>query len=159
TPSQLAASPPSSPPASPSPPAYAPHIPTNNPWVSPRPGETATPSVAAGGNANQSPFGNAPVVPASQAPPIALDGFCPVTLLETVARDPADRSAWRKGDRQFGAIHRGRTYLFTSAEQQQKFLANPDAYAPALAGCDPVRYAERGEVVDGKRAYGLVTAD
>ena len=59
----------------------------------------------------------------------------------------------------FGAIHQGRTYLFTNAENQQKFLANPDAYAPALAGCDPVRFAERGEMVDGKRAYGLVTPD
>jgi YHS domain-containing protein len=76
-----------------------------------------------------------------------------------VARDPSDRSAWKKGDRKFGAIHRGRTYLFTSAENQQKFLANPDAFAPALAGCDPVRYTERGELLEGKRAYGLVTAD
>ena len=99
------------------------------------------------------------MVPASQAPPIGLDGFCPVTLLDTVARDPGDRSAWKKGDKQFGAVHRGRTYLFTSAANQQKFLANPDSYAPALSGCDPVRYAERGEFVDGRRAYGLITPD
>ena len=37
-------------------------------------------------------------IPASQAPPIGLDGFCPVTLLETVALNPNDRTAWRKGD-------------------------------------------------------------
>ena len=113
----------------------------------------AKPSVPAG------TAGNHQFVPASQAPAIALDGFCPVTLLETVARDPNDRSAWKKGDKQFGAIHRGRTYLFTSAAQQQKFLANPDAFAPVLAGCDAVRFAERGEMVDGKRAYGLITPD
>ena len=76
-----------------------------------------------------------------------------------MANNPSDRAAWKKGDRKFGAIHRGRTYLFVSADQQQKFLANPDAYAPTLAGCDPVRFAERGEMVDGKRAYGLVTPD
>lgn len=76
-----------------------------------------------------------------------------------MAREPNSRSAWKKGDKQFGAIHRGRTYLFASAEHQQRFLANPDAYAPALAGCDPVRFAERGEMVDGKRAYGLITPD
>jgi YHS domain-containing protein len=135
-------------------------MPTNNPWVVSRPAETASAVASALGGAPTAPQPNSSaVVPASQAPPIALEGFCPVTLLETVARDPADRAAWKKGDRRFGAIHRGRTYLFASAEQQQKFLANPDAYAPVLAGCDPVHYAERGEVVDGKRAYGLITPD
>jgi YHS domain-containing protein len=99
------------------------------------------------------------LVPASQAPPIALDGFCPVTLVETVVRNPQDRAAWKKGDPQFGAVHRGRTYLFASAEQQQKFLQRPDAYAPMFSGYDPVRYAERGEIVEGKRAYGLLTPD
>jgi protein disulfide-isomerase len=82
-----------------------------------------------------------------------------VTLLETMSRAAEDRAAWKKGNPRFGAIHQGRTYLFTTAEQQQKFLANPDSYAPALSGYDPVRYAERGELVDGKRAYGLVTPD
>jgi YHS domain-containing protein len=110
--------------------------------------------------ANASPGqSNQQLVPASQAPPLALDGFCPVTLLDTVAKNPADRSAWKKGNPQFGAIHRGRTYLFASAEAQQKFLANPDAYSPVLSGYDPVRYAERGQLVDGKRAYGIVTPD
>lgn len=104
-------------------------------------------------------FGNHQMVPVSQAPQMALDGFCPVTLMERMAANPGDRAAWKKGDKRFGAIHNGRTYLFTSAEQQQKFLANPDAYAPVLSGCDPVLYAERGQLVDGKRAYGLVTPD
>jgi YHS domain-containing protein/thioredoxin-related protein len=99
------------------------------------------------------------MVPVSQAPPIALDGFCPVTLREVIDHNPGDRGAWKKGDRRFGAVHDGRTYLFVSAEQQQKFLANPDAYAPVLSGCDPVLLAERGQMVDGKRAYGLITAD
>jgi len=99
------------------------------------------------------------MVDAAKAPPIAMDGFCPVTLLETVARDPHDRAAWKKGNVKFGAIHRNRTYLFTSAEQQQKFLAEPDVYAPMLSGCDPVVFAERGELLDGKRAYGLITPD
>lgn len=99
------------------------------------------------------------LVPASQAPPVALDGFCPVTLVEVVAQDPTDRRAWKKGDPRYGAIHEGRTYLFASAEQQQKFLANPDAYAPVLGGYDPVHLVERGVWVEGKRAYGLITPD
>ena len=97
------------------------------------------------------PLENRQMVAASQAPPIALDGFCVVTLIET--------KAWKKADAKFGAIHRGRTYLFTSEAAQKKFLGNPDGFAPVLSGCDPVRFAKTGELVDGKRAYGLITPD
>jgi YHS domain-containing protein len=120
---------------------------------------TTSPPPAATSTTSARPENSQQLIPASQAPPIGLDGFCPVTLLETVARDPSDRSAWRKGDKRYGAIHRGRTYLFVSPECQQRFLASPDAFAPALAGCDPVHFADRGQMVDGKRAYGLVTPD
>jgi thioredoxin-related protein/YHS domain-containing protein len=139
-----------------------PPAPTTNPWLAANravsPGTSASPPAPP--PASPSPHDNErQLVPASQAPPVALDGFCPVTLIETMSRSPEDRSAWKKGNVKFGAIHRGRTYLFTSVEQQQKFLADPDAYAPAFSGYDPVRYAERGELVDGKRAYGLITPD
>ncbi|HEX5102377.1 MAG TPA: thioredoxin family protein [Pirellulaceae bacterium] len=86
-------------------------------------------------------------VAASQAPPVAMEGYCPVTLIEM--------RKWMKADPQFGAIHRGRTYLFAGAEQQQKFLANPDAFAPVLSGYDPVRFATTGQLVDGKRGHGI----
>jgi YHS domain-containing protein len=88
-------------------------------------------------------------IAASQAPPVCLDGFCPVTLLETMK--------WKKADPQFGAIHRGRTYLFANAEQQQKFLANPDGFAPVLSGYDPVKFATTGQLVEGNRAFGVIS--
>jgi protein disulfide-isomerase len=88
-------------------------------------------------------------VPASQAPPICLDGYCAVTLLET--------KKWKKADPQFGAVHRGRTYLFADADQQKKFLANPDGFAPVLSGYDPVRFATTGQLVEGSRAFGVIT--
>lgn len=148
--------------------AAAPTV-TSNPWMAEKPANAPpAPAVAAAPQQQpQSPptapaeptFANHQMVPVSQAPQIALDGFCPVTLIEKMAINPADRGAWKKGDKRFGAIHNGRTYLFATAEQQQKFLANPDAYAPALSGCDPVLYAERGQLIDGKRAYGIVTPD
>ena len=87
------------------------------------------------------------ILPASQAPPVALEGYCPVTLLETMK--------WKRADPNFGAIHRGRTYLFASGEEQAKFLAEPDRYSPALSGCDPVQFAHSGNLVEGKRSYGL----
>jgi thioredoxin-related protein/YHS domain-containing protein len=160
TPASSAAPPLSVPPAAVA--SVQPPLPTTNPWlaVSPPASPVMSTSPPASPPASPAPeSGEQQLVPASQAPPIALDGFCPVTLLEMMARAPADRAAWKKGNVKFGAIHRGRTYLFTSAEQQQKFLANPDAFAPAFSGYDPVHYAERGELVDGKRAYGLITPD
>jgi YHS domain-containing protein len=87
------------------------------------------------------------MVQASQAPPVALEGYCPVTLL--------DARKWQKSDVKFGAIHRGRTYLFRSAAEQSKFLADPDRYSPVLSGLDPVVFATRGEQIEGKRSYGL----
>jgi YHS domain-containing protein/thioredoxin-related protein len=122
---------------------------TNNPWI------VATPPPAQAAPE----FPNHQMIPRHQAPPVALDGFCPVTLMDAMAQNRLDRSAWKKGDERFGAIHEGRTYLFASAENQRKFLDNPVAYAPLLSGCDPVAFAERGQMVPGKRCYGLLTVD
>ncbi len=79
--------------------------------------------------------------------PLAMEGYCCVTLVE--------QEKWVKGDPKWGAVHRGRTYLFTSAQQQQRFLADYDRYAPALSGFDCVKYAEQRTLVDGKRAHGI----
>ena len=45
----------------------------------------------------------------------------------------------------------------SSAQKQAKFLQNQgfDKYSPALSGYDPVKYAEHGELVDGKRVHGV----
>jgi YHS domain-containing protein len=80
-------------------------------------------------------------------PPIGLDGFCPVTLVQ--------ERRWVKADPQWGAIHRDRTYLFAGPAEQQRFLADPDRYAPVLSGYDPVRYAEQAQLVEGKRQHGV----
>ncbi|MFM8253218.1 MAG: DUF255 domain-containing protein [Planctomycetota bacterium] len=79
--------------------------------------------------------------------PLGLDGFCPVTLLQ--------QKNWKKGDSQWGAIHRERVYWFTGPAEQQQFLANPDAYSPALAGFDIVRFVELRQRVDGRRQHGV----
>lgn len=92
-------------------------------------------------------FAAAAPAQAPATPPIAMDGYCPVSLAE--AKD------WRKGDRRFGAIHRGRTYLFAGEAEQQRFLENPDQYSPVLSGCDVVKFVEQGTFVDGQRRYGV----
>src|SRR5262249_18608426 len=52
------------------------------------------------------------------SPPLGLDGFCAVSLVE--------RKKWVAGDPLWGAIHRGRTYLFSGEGERQRFMANPD---------------------------------
>ena len=79
-------------------------------------------------------------------PPLALDGYCPVTVTE--------KMVWKKGDVKYGAIHRGHTYLFASAAEQQKFLAAPDVFSPIVSGNDPIAIVEEGKLVPGKREHG-----
>ena len=90
--------------------------------------------------------------PVANHPPIALDGYCAVAL-------NGEAPAWVKGDPRFGAVHRGRTYLFSSAAAQQQFMSDPDRYAPALSGYDPVRFVEQKQVVPGTRAFGWFYKD
>lgn len=87
-----------------------------------------------------------PPLPAG-SPPLGLDGFCPVSLTE--------KRAWTKGVPQWGAIHRGRTYLFVSQVEQQKFLANPDVYSPMLSGNDSVLQFKQNQQVPGRREFGV----
>ena len=79
--------------------------------------------------------------------PIAMGGYCPVTL--------ATDKKWKKGQPQFGAVHRRRTFLFTSEAEQKKFLAEPDKFTPVLVGYDPVKFMQTGELVDGSAAFSL----
>lgn len=89
--------------------------------------------------------------PSTHRATLGLEGFCPVTAVET--------GEWQQGDRQWGAVHDGRTYLFVSREKQERFLSAPDRFAPALAGCDPVVFVETSSLVDGKRQHGLLRDD
>jgi YHS domain-containing protein/thiol-disulfide isomerase/thioredoxin len=90
---------------------------------------------------------------AAKNPPMCLDGYCPVSMVES------GFTKWVKGDARFGAIHRGRTYLFASQEAQQKFLADPDHFSPMLSGYDAVKYIEKGELVEGTRKFGAIHKD
>ena len=80
-------------------------------------------------------------------PPLGLDGYCPVVLSE--------KQQWVLGDRRWGAIHRGRTYLFAGPEEQRRFFTDPDRYAPAVSGNDVVLAAEQGQPVPGMREHGV----
>ncbi len=111
-----------------------------NPPATPR----IAPPIAPPANAALSPSVN---------PPLALDGFCPVSLIE--------KHKWVPGDKRWGAYHLGRTYLFAGPEEQSKFLANSnyDRYAPVASGADVVIAAEEHKLVPGMREHGVFFKD
>jgi YHS domain-containing protein/thiol-disulfide isomerase/thioredoxin len=97
---------------------------------------------------------SAPIAPPRQLPPVAtapnptigLDGYCPVQLVE--------KDRWQKGNRAWGVIHRGKVYLFAGPEEQHRFQADPDRYAPVNSGNDVVLALEVGHAVPGFREHG-----
>ena len=80
------------------------------------------------------------------SPPLALDGFCPVALIQ--------KKRWVLGDVRYGAYDHGRTYLFSGPEEQKQFLANPGAFAPVMSGNDPVLALDQRQSVPGRREFG-----
>lgn len=79
-------------------------------------------------------------------PPLGLDGYCPVQLNE--------KERWVRGNPKWGVRHEGRTYLFAGPEEQSRFYADPDRYAPVLSGDDVVLMVEQGQRVAGRREHG-----
>jgi len=80
-------------------------------------------------------------------PPLGLEGYCPVQLTE--------KQRWMLGNRRWGAIHRGRTYLFAGPDEQRRFLAAPDRYSPIFCGNDVVEAIDGGQTVSGYRKHGV----
>jgi len=80
-------------------------------------------------------------------PPLAFDGYCPISLQQA--------QKWVRGNKTFGAIHRGRTYLFVNDTARQQFLASPDAFSPVFSGNDPVLMLDENKVVAGDRKFGF----
>ncbi|MEZ6087546.1 MAG: DUF255 domain-containing protein [Pirellulaceae bacterium] len=106
-------------------------------------------SPASVGQSNIAEPADAPQPPtqSEELPPRAMDGYCAVAI--------QDEMKWIAGKKEFGAIHLGKLYLFSSADAQQKFLDQPEIYTPALGGLDVVRFIEGQEQVEGIREFGL----
>lgn len=112
------------------------------------PPKAAVASTTAGTGVNTAPKSPLEEKLPPGSPPLALEGYCPVTVIE--------KMVWKQGNPLYGAIHLNRTYLFPSAEQQAKFLANPDRYSPIISGNDPVVALEKNQIVAGQRQFGLL---
>jgi thioredoxin-related protein/YHS domain-containing protein len=90
--------------------------------------------------------------PVDGNPPLALEGFCSVSLEKTMRVDPEPK--WIPGDPRWGLRHEGRTYLFAGPDEQQAFFSNPNLYAPVLSGNDIVLHAEQRRQMPGVREFG-----
>jgi len=106
------------------------------PWVRPQPGDST----------RGAPRGAGPQ-PQAEVPPVGMDGYCPVQLVEN--------NRWVRGTHEGGVIHRDRLYLCASPEERRRFLADPDRYAPVLSGNDPVLAVDQNQLVPGQRKHGL----
>jgi YHS domain-containing protein/thiol-disulfide isomerase/thioredoxin len=124
----------------------APSVATPAPQGSAAPFAAAPPQVAQAATAPAQVQPMQPPLPAN-CPPLGFDGCCPVTLKA--------QNRWAAGSTAFGAIHRGRTYLFAGDAERQQFLADPDSYSPVFAGLDPVLLLEQRQTVPGTRKYGF----
>ena len=81
------------------------------------------------------------------APPLAFDGYCPVSM--------RNKWQWVPGNPQYGIVHMGRTYWFAGPDEQKQFWTDPARYAPALSGNDPVLAIDHQQQVPGKRDHSL----
>jgi YHS domain-containing protein len=97
----------------------------------------------------QSPVKSASEIPAElkqpNAPPTALQGFCPVAL--------AREGRWVQGDPRWTVIHQGFTYRLSGNDQRAAFLAHPEHFAPANGGNDPVISSAQKRNQPGEVSY------
>ena len=78
---------------------------------------------------------------AAQQAPLALEGYCPVSILQM--------RKWVRGDPAYQVVYDGRTYLFANEQGQKIFEGNPAKYVPALGGDCVVALVKMGKRVPG----------
>ncbi len=53
-------------------------------------------------------------------------------------------------DTQISATYRGRIYYFSTDAAKREFVSNPERYAVAFGGCDPVHFVRTHQAVEGR---------
>lgn len=80
--------------------------------------------------------------------PLALDGFCAVAL--------GEEDRWAAGDSRWSVLYGRHRYLFSGPAERDRFLNNPQRYAPVSEGFDPVVLGEDGRSVLGRTDFCVV---
>lgn len=83
-----------------------------------------------------------------QQAPLALEGYCPVSI--------AVQRKWVRGDPAYWSVYDGHTYLFATPEAKATFDADPARYVPALGGECVVTFVKTGRRVAGQIRYAAI---
>ena len=78
--------------------------------------------------------------------PLALDGFCPVTL--------NTQERWQVGNPLYYAMYQGQIFRCINEETLAVFCKEPAKYAPVAMGEDIVQMVNRNKKVAGQRKFG-----
>ena len=77
--------------------------------------------------------------------PLALDGYCPVELIEN--------QAWTLGDQRWSAEHDGVLYRFAKEAHMNRFMEEPGRYIPVKGGKDPVLLMQENKTISGRTDF------
>ncbi len=75
-----------------------------------------------------------------------LNGYSPVAITQ-------DR-LWEKGNAELAVMYKGQVYHLADEEQLQHFESDPERYAPAMLGYDPVALSSNNQQVGGDIRFG-----
>ena len=89
---------------------------------SPAPGQCGTRSYPPSGSSGRAVAPTNSARQSAQQLPLALEGYCPVSLLKM--------RKWVKGDAAYQSTYDGRIYRFAGEQGKQMFDADPAAYVP-----------------------------
>ena len=81
----------------------------------------------------------------SEPKPLALDGYCPVELIE--------KQAWTLGDERWSSEYNGITYRFAKEAHMNRFMEEPGRYVPVEGGKDPVLLKRDKQTVSGQTDF------
>lgn len=115
---------------------------------------------AGGGNSTgggEEPIPNLPTnepIPQNNSPQASLHAEplapTPINRLSKVCIVALAKGQTRTADTRIYSVYRGRVYYFSDEASRQDFEANPDRYAVAFGGCDPVHFVKSKEPVEGR---------
>ena len=74
-----------------------------------------------------------------------MGGYCPVELI--------CNGRWVRGDLRWTVVHNSLIYRLSGPAQRLQFMADPDAFAPAYSGNDPVLTVDEHRTAPGLPAF------
>lgn len=117
--------------------------------VTPVPGPEPVPPRKTEGELSPSPQ-DEPKGDTTAPAPSATNSVTPIFRLANLCIVSLAKGQQVQPDPQISATYRGRIYYFSSDEAKQEFVENPEQYAVAFGGCDPVQFVKTHQVTEGR---------